>query len=131
MCLCGLQPARSKWDSSTPEDVHDGDTQASTGFKIQVAVRFCPGRSGKASSYLLPLHQRLKLLRAGDTISREEANGEGIDAEGVAQLLAIDASVGGEVLQAVLEAEQLSRLAAEAEHHARLAGVYPAHNGWV
>jgi hypothetical protein len=50
-----LFPARNKWG------VAEGSALASD-FKIQVASRFRPGPR-KKSSILLPLHQRLRLLR--------------------------------------------------------------------
>jgi len=51
-----LFPARNKWG------VDEGDAAVSSDFKIQVASRFRPGPR-KNSSILLPLHQRLRLLR--------------------------------------------------------------------
>jgi hypothetical protein len=64
-----LFPARHKWSalpSVVGEDAEQENAPAppppSTDFKIQVASRFRPGER-KKSAILLPLHQRLRLLR--------------------------------------------------------------------
>jgi len=61
-----LFPARNKWSSceSLAQD-----------HKIRVAVRFKPGHQ-EDTGMILPLHQRLKMLKKGQKISREEAMGQ-------------------------------------------------------
>jgi len=61
-----LFPARHKWAQAPVQASTDDGTAPvlppSTDFKIQVASRFRPGER-KKSAILLPLHQRLRLLR--------------------------------------------------------------------
>jgi hypothetical protein len=55
-----LYPARTKWDEMQTDRL-----SGSGDFKIQVAVRLKAGRQSKRQ-FLLPLHQRLRLLKKGE-----------------------------------------------------------------
>ena len=85
-------------------------------FNITVASRFRPGRPD-GSKLVLPLHQRLKMLRKGEKLMGAAAEREGVDRAAVLESL-VEMDPGGEmdpeVLAAVLEAEQLRRAAEQA-----------------
>lgn len=56
-------------------DAADG-RQVSHNFKIKVGVRFRPARSAaRGGKVILPLHQRLKLMKAGEKLTHDEFAG--------------------------------------------------------
>mmetsp|Transcript_26473 Transcript_26473/g.61729 ORF Transcript_26473/g.61729 Transcript_26473/m.61729 type:complete len:1081 (-) Transcript_26473:8-3250(-) len=57
-----LWPARRKWHASSQEQSGQTGTEASD-FRIQVSARFKPGDLPRVSKLLVPLHQRIALMR--------------------------------------------------------------------
>mmetsp|Transcript_4342 Transcript_4342/g.10377 ORF Transcript_4342/g.10377 Transcript_4342/m.10377 type:complete len:589 (-) Transcript_4342:1238-3004(-) len=105
-----LYPARNKW----------AESDATTDFKIRVGVRFKPGPPLSNRDLVLPLHQRLKMLKKGEKISFEEAKGErGLPVELIEQLARSGVDVDADVLQMLQEAKQLACTVHNAETAAR------------
>jgi len=74
-----------------------------------------PGRADTAR-LVLPLHQRLKMLKKGEKLMGADAEREGVDREAVLRALVGEGAEGldPEVMAAVLEAEQLRAAARQA-----------------
>lgn len=69
---------------------------------------------------MLPLHQRLKMLKKGEKITAEEAKGEkGLPVEIIEQLAKSGVDVTGEILEMLLEARRLACTVQNAESEAR------------
>lgn len=106
-----MYPARNRWAT---------DTEASSDFKIRVAVRFKPGKKQGRGELVLPLHQRLKMMKKGEKISAEEAKGEkGVPVEIIEQLAKSGVDVTPEILEMLMEARQLACTVQNAETEAR------------
>ena len=96
-------------------DATDG-RQVSHNFKIKVGVRFRPARSAaRGGRVILPLHQRLKLMKAGEKLTHDEF--AGIAVAQVDKL--VGSNLAPETIQALLDAEQLLHVAKRAELDAR------------
>jgi len=105
-----LYPARNKW----------AESEVASDFKIRVGVRFKPGPPLSNRDLVLPLHQRLKMLKKGEKISFEEAKGErGLPVELIEQLARTGVEVDADVLQMLQEAKQLACTVQNAETAAR------------
>ena len=103
-----LYPARYKWNLES-ERISD--------HKIRVAVRFKPGVQ-REKSLVLPLHQRLKMLKKGEKITAEEARGEaGLSINEIkAQMLEMcGGELDADVLEMLQDAENLEHAASRAE----------------
>ena len=93
-----LWPARHKWSASS-----DGDD--ASGFRIRVAVRVRPRRhSGRGDGLVLPLHQRLRLLKKGEKLSFDDA---ALSRDEIAKSFSNGEELDEELLQALLEAQAL------------------------
>jgi hypothetical protein len=62
-----IWPARRRWNSLNISD----EVRLKQDFQIKVAVRFRPGKTSTGSLFL-PLHQRLKMMKKGETIGDRE-----------------------------------------------------------
>jgi hypothetical protein len=85
-------------------------------FNIAVVARFRPGRADDAR-LVLPLHQRLRMIKKGEKLLGAEAEREGVDRAAVLRALVEEqggAALDPEVMAAVLEAEQLRTVARQA-----------------
>jgi hypothetical protein len=103
-----LFPARHKWNVES-ERISD--------HRIRVAVRFKPGVQ-RDRQLVLPLHQRLKMLKKGEKISAEEAAGEkGLSVDEVkAQLVHMaGGDLDADVLEMLQDAANLQHAASRAE----------------
>ena len=103
-----LYPARHKWKL---------DTERISDHKIRVSVRFKRGVQHDRK-LVLPLHQRLKMLKRGDKISAEEARGEtGLTVDQVkAQLVHMaGGDLDADMLEMLQDAEKLQHAACRAE----------------
>jgi len=110
-----LFPTRHKWDLES-ERIHD--------HKIRVAVRFKPGVQ-RERQLVLPLHQRLKMLKKGEKISAEEASGEkGLSVHEVQAQMANMAGghLDADVLEMLQDAQNLQHAARRAETEANNQG---------
>ena len=106
-----LWPARHKWAASS-----DGDD--ASGFRIRVAVRVRPRRhSGRGDGLVLPLHQRLRLLKKGEKLSFDDA---ALSRDEIAKSFSNGEELDEELLQALLEAQALG--AVDRRAAARAAG---------
>ena len=112
-----LWPARKKWFAS---DVIRSD------FGIRVGVRFRPPTKDASTSrasdpkLFLPLHQRLRLCRAGKLDWQQLLEVEGGNA-GLVEALSAQGELPAEVVEAILIAQQLKAQAAEARTQAAAA----------
>ena len=81
---------------------------------MKVSARFKPGSTSRRA-LVLPLHQRLKLLKKGEVIGREEA-AAGLPPDAVEGL--VEAAAGGnlspEAMEALIEAQALLRMSSAA-----------------
>ena len=103
-----LYPARHKWD------VESGRI---SDHRISVAVRFKPGTQ-RERSLVLPLHQRLKMLKKGEKISAEEAAGEkglSVDEVKAHMVHMAGADLDADVLEMLQDAANLQHAASRAE----------------
>ena len=108
-----LWPSRDKWT----EDSHT--TTLAADFRIRVAVRVRPRRQrGSEGAVVLPLHQRLKMLRRGQKLTFKDA-GVGPDELAAALRAQGDTPLEPELLQALLEAHALGALEKQALAQAR------------
>jgi len=105
-----LFPARHKWDL---ESLRISD------HKIRVAVRFKAGAQRDRQLLVLPLHQRLKMLKKGEKITAEEAAGDkGVSIEELKAQLVTMAGGGdldADVLEMLQDAQNLQHAATRAE----------------
>jgi len=116
-----LWPARGKWVQSSA----DGSATAiAQGFKIRVAARFRPAKaSGGEKRLVLPLHQRLKLMKKGEKLSfwgeqeQEQRNEAGLSVNELEKMVEGE-QLNSEVLQALMEAQQLGNCCNEAKRDA-------------
>ena len=103
-----LFPARHKWHL---------DSLRISDHKIKVAVRFKPGTQ-RDRQVVLPLHQRLKMLKKGEKITAEEAAGEkGVSVEELkAQLVTMaGGDLDADVLEMLQDAQNLQHAATRAQ----------------
>jgi kinesin family protein 5 len=102
-----LWPARNKWKG-------EASTEA-VGFRIRVAVRVRPRKhdGGRADGLVLPLHQRLRMLKKGEKLGAFEAEQAGATQEQLAEALKGQGDLSPELLQALLEAQQLGAVMGE------------------
>jgi len=107
-----LWPARGKW-------LGDEATEA-TGFRIRVAARLRPRKhASNRDGLVLPLHQRLRLLKKGQRLGSLEEEKGGSSQEMLAEALKDQGELSPELLQALLEAQQLDAVMGQAESQAR------------
>jgi hypothetical protein len=103
------------------------------GFKIQVAARFKPGTKDNNGGFVLPLHQRLKLLKEKREQQKQAAGGitvekknllklggideekSGLSQEAITSLVEAGSDMSPELLEALLECESLSNVAKQAK----------------
>lgn len=108
-----LWPARQKWTSSGG---------LASDFQVRVGVRFRPSSTDAASTgygeLFLPLHQRLRLWRAGK-LSREDLLDAGSQA-GLVDALSSQGELPPHVVEALLDAQHLKVHAAESHAQAAL-----------
>ena len=121
-----LWPARGKWQDLPDATLHEtAGTSAGQGFKIQVATRFRPRRHAEGSKKLvLPLHQRLKLMKKGEKLDFWGENQEntdenyGLSETAIKKLVESGAELSPEIIQALMEAEQLEHAGKQARREA-------------
>jgi len=105
-----LFPARHKWDL---------DSLRISDHKIRVAARFKAGAQRDRQLLVLPLHQRLKMLKRGEKITAEEAAGDkGVCIEELKAQLVTMAGGGdldADVLEMLQDAQNLQHAATRAE----------------
>ena len=90
-----LWPARGKWKGGA-----DGVASESKGFRIRVAVRVRPRKhDGSLNGLVLPLHQRLKMLKKGEKLGTFEDEMNGSSQEQLAAALKDQGELSPELLQ--------------------------------
>jgi len=96
-----LWPARSKWRGA-------GSTE-SVGFRIRVAVRVRPRKhdASRHDGLVLPLHQRLKMLKRGQKLGSLDEERGGSTQEQLCEALKDQGDLSPELLEALMEAQQL------------------------
>ena len=106
--LESLWPARTKWRGV--------DGAESIGFRIRVAVRVRPRKhdASRHDGLVLPLHQRLKLLKKGQKLGSLDDERGGATQEQLTQALAEHGDLSPELLEALMEAQQLGAVMNEA-----------------
>ncbi|XRB15911.1 kinesin-like protein KIFC3 [Pseudoscourfieldia marina] len=118
--------ARNKWRSTKSSDL---ETLSANDFDVKVAVRFRPtpkdgvrGNAKRGNAHVVPLHQRIKLLRAGEQLPSLEETRQGLDGEEVARLVEMAGNtVDPDVLRALLDAQRLEAAVAEESRLDRIA----------
>ena len=106
-----LYPARNKW-SADEHPVIDN--------KIAVAIRMRQIDEDKPSDIVLPLHQRLRMLKKGQKITAKEALGEaGLSYEEIQSVVREEGGIDPDLLALVLEAKQLHYAGSAASRTAR------------
>ena len=107
-----LWPARNKWQGV--------EASEATGFRIKVAVRLRPRKhAANRDGLVLPLHQRLRLLKKGQKLGSLDEEAAGSSQEQLAEALKEQGDLSPELLQALLEAQQLDAVMDQAEAQAR------------
>ena len=103
-----LWPARSKWRGV--------ESSESLGFRIRVAVRVRPRKhdASRHDGLVLPLHQRLKLLKKGQKLGSLDDERGGATQEQLAEALKGQGDLSPELLEALMEAQQLAAVMNEA-----------------
>ena len=107
-----LWPARGKWRGV--------EASEATGFRIRVACRIRPRKhASNHDGLVLPLHQRLRLLKKGQKLGSLDEERAGSSSEQLAEALKDQGDLSPELLQALLEAQQLDAVMGQAESQAR------------
>ena len=113
-----LWPARGKWKGV--------EASEATGFRIRVCARLRPRKHiSNKEGLVLPLHQRLKLLkrdaqgRFSERLGSLEDERSGSSQEQLKAALEQQGDLSPELLQALLEAQQLDAVMGQAESQAR------------
>jgi len=107
-----LWPARNKWRGV--------EASEATGFRVRVCARLRPRKhASNKDGLVLPLHQRLKLLKKGQKLGSLESELEGASQDQLAEALKGQGDLSPELLQALLEAQQLDAVMGQAESQAR------------
>ena len=115
-----LWPARGKWRGEVAAEA--------AGFRIRVAVRVRPrkGDGSRHDGLVLPLHQRLRMLKKGQKLGSLEDEKGGASQEQLAEALKDQGDLSPELLQALLEAQQMQAVMGQAETQARGGPKYDA-----
>jgi hypothetical protein len=107
-----LWPARNKWRGV--------EASEAAGFRIRVCARLRPRKhASNKDGLVLPLHQRLKLLKKGQKLGSLESELAGASQDQLAEALKSQGDLSPELLQALLEAQQLDAVMGQAESQAR------------
>ena len=107
-----LWPSRGKWQGV--------EASEATGFRIRVCARLRPRKhASNKEGLVLPLHQRLKLLKKGQKLGSLDEELAGSSSEQLKQALEQQGDLPPELLQALLEAQQLDAVLHSAESQAR------------
>ena len=103
-----LYPARHKWNQET-ERISD--------HKIRVAVRFKRLEGLQRDRQLvLPLHQRLKMLKRGEKITVEEAAGQkGLSVDELKEMVKDGGELDADILEMLQDAQNLQHAANRAQ----------------
>lgn len=110
-----LHPARGKWLREGEDGADGASAAAAQSFSIRVAVRFRPSRTaGKVRSFVLPLHQRLRLRRRGEQLHFEE-EARGLDSDRLQGMVEAGEELPPDLIRALLEARRLEHLSRQAE----------------
>ena len=107
-----LWPARNKWRAV--------EASEAAGFRIRVCARFRPRtHASNTDGLVLPLHQRLRLIKKGQKLGSLEEEVKGSSQAQLREVLEQQDGLSPELLQALLEAQQLETVMGEAESQAR------------
>jgi len=107
-----LWPARGKWNGV--------EASEATGFRIRVCARLRPRKhESKQDGLVLPLHQRLRLLKKGQKLGSLEEELSGSSQEQLKEALEQQGDISPDLLQALLEAQQVRAVMGQAEQQAR------------
>jgi len=107
-----LWPARGKWEGV--------EASEATGFRIRVCARLRPRKhESKTDGLVLPLHQRLRLLKKGQKLGSLEEELGGSSHEQLKEALEQQGDLSPELLQALLEAQQVRAVMGQVEQQAR------------